>query len=263
MRMREWRDLHRQLVLAARQIGLRTNATPADYETIHRAILAGSLSLVGMKEERGDYLGVRNLRFRIFPGSSLSSARPKWIVSSEISETQSVYARCVAAVEPRWIEAAATHLVKRSHVEPHWDRRRGEAVAFERVVLHGLPLVERRLVSFKRVDAALAREIFIRAGLVCGDAAMDAHFLRHNLALVDEVRQLESKQRRRDLLVSDDVLVAFYQQRIAADVVDVKEFERWRRVAERGNPAMLVHVARRCVAVVRRSCGRRRISDVD
>ena len=239
MRMREWRDLHRQLVLAARQIGLRTNTTTADYEAIHRAILAGSLSLVGMKDERADYLGVRNLRFRIFPGSRLASARPKWIVSGEISETQSVYARCVAAVDPRWIEAAATHLVKRSHIEPHWDRRRGEAVAFERVVLHGLPLVERRLVSFKPVDAALAREIFIRAGLVAGDAAIDAHFLRRNLELVAEVRQLESKQRRRDLLVADDVLVAFYQQRIADDVADVKEFERWRRVAEQRDSNVL------------------------
>ncbi len=239
MRMREWRDLHRQLVLAARQIGLRTNTMPADYETVHRAILPGSLGLVGMKEERGDYLGVRNLRFRIFPGSRLVSARPKWVVSGEISETQSVYARCVAAVEPRWIEDAATHLVKRSHVEPHWDRRRGEAVAFERVVLHGLPLVERRRVSFKRIDAALSREIFIRDGLVGGDVAIDPEFLRHNLALVGTVRQLESKQRRRDLLVADDVLVAFYQQRIAADVADVKEFERWRRTAERRNASVL------------------------
>ena len=239
MRMREWRDLHRQLVLSARQLGMRSNVAPADYAAIHRAILAGSLSLIGSKDERGDYLGARNLRFRIFPGSSLVSARPKWLVSSEISETQRVYARCVASVEPEWIEAAAAHLVKRSYNEPHWDPRRGETVGFEKVTLFGLSLVEQRRVSFKRVDAVLARDIFIRAGLLSGAVTTKGEFLRHNLELVREIGQLESKQRRRDLLVSDDTLAAFYAERIPADVRDTKEFESWRRHAEQHAPALL------------------------
>jgi ATP-dependent RNA helicase HrpA len=240
LRLREWRDLHRQLVLTVKRLGLRVNDAAASYEAIHRAILAGSLSLIGLKDERGEYLGARNLRFRIFPGSALARAQPKWLVSSEISETQRVYARCVAAVEPAWIEAAAEHLVKRSHAEPHWDQRRGETVAFEKVVLFGLPLVERRRVSFKSIDPALAREIFVRGGLVAGAiAGKPPPFLEHNLALVREVRELEARGRRRDLLVGDDVLMSFYLERVPSDVRDFKECERWRRRAEQREPRLL------------------------
>jgi len=239
MRMREWRDLHRQLLLAVRQLGLRVNSKPAEYTQIHRSILAGSLSLIGLKDERGEYLGARNLRFRIFPGSHLASSHPKWIVGSEISETQRVYARCVAAVEPEWVEAAAQHLVKRSYSEPHWEPRRGEAIAFEKVSLFGLPLVERRRVSFKNIDPVQARDILIRGGLLTGAVTTAAEFLKHNLALVAEIRELEAKQRRRDLLASDDVLASFYAERIAADVCDARGLERWRRGAERHNPNLL------------------------
>ncbi len=239
LRMREWRDLHRQLLLAVRQLGLRVNGQPAEYMPIHRSILAGSLSLIGLKDERGDYLGARNLRFRIFPGSYLASSHPKWIVGSEISETQRVYARCVAAVEPEWVEAAAQHLLKRSYSEPHWDPRRGETVVFEKVSLFGLPLVERRRVSFRNIDIAQARDIFIRAGLLTGALTTKAEFLRHNLELVAEIRELEAKQRRRDLLASDDVLAGFYSERIPADVADVRDLERWRRGVERRNPKLL------------------------
>ena len=239
LRMREWRDLHRQLVLAVRDLGLRPNAKPAAYEAIHRSIIAGSLSLIGLKDERGDYLGARGLRFRIFPGSALVSARPKWLVGSEISETQRVYARCVATIEPEWAEAAAQHLVKRSYSEPHWDPRRGETVAYEKVSLFGLPLVEKRRVSFKRIDPAQSRDILIRVGLLSGALATKAEFLQHNLALVRDVREQESKQRRRDLLASDDVLAAFYSERIPADVGDAKELEHWRRRAEAREPKLL------------------------
>ncbi len=238
-RMREWRDLHRQLLLAVRDLGMRPNTRAASYEAIHRSILAGSLSLVGLQDERGDYLGARGLRFRIFPGSALASMRPKWLVSSEISETQRIYARCVAAVEAAWIEAAAQRLVKRSYSEPHWDPRRGEAVAFEKVSMFGLPLVEKRRASFKRIDAAQSREILIRAGLLAGAVTTKAEFLHHNLALVREVNALEAKQRRRDLLASDDVLAAFYDERIPADVCDAKQLESWRRRAELHDPKLL------------------------
>jgi ATP-dependent helicase HrpA len=239
LRMREWRDLHRQLLLAVRDQGLRPNAEPASYEAIHRSIIAGSLSLVGLKDERGDFLGARGLRFAIFPGSALASARPKWLVSSEISETQRVYARCVATIEPEWIEAASPHLVKRSYSEPHWDPRRGEAVAYEKVSLFGLPLVEKRRVGFKRIDPAQSREILIRGGLLTGAVTTKAEFLKHNLALVREIRVLEAKQRRRDLLVSDDVLAAFYSERIPVDVCDAAGLERWRRHAQQKDPRLL------------------------
>jgi ATP-dependent helicase HrpA len=238
MRMREWRDLHRQLLLAIRQLGLQLNSAPADYAAVHRSILAGSLSLVGMKDERDDYLGARNLRFRIFPGSGVGS-RPKWLVSSEISETQRVYARCVAAVEPEWIETAGAHLLKRSYSEPHWDARRGEAVGFEKITLFGLTLVERRRVGYQRIDAAIARDLFIRGGLLAGAMTTSGEFLRHNLDLVRDVRELEARQRRRDLLVSDDALTGFYAERIPLDIADVRTFERWRRSVERNDPRAL------------------------
>jgi ATP-dependent helicase HrpA len=238
MRMREWRDLHRQLVLAVRQQNMRSNATPADYAAVHRSILAASLSLIGIKDERDEYVGARNLRFRIFPGSGVG-ARPKWLVCSEISETQRVYARCVAAVEPEWIEAASAHLVKRNYSEPHWDARRGEAVGYERVMLFGLTLVERRRVAYKRVDATVARDLFIRDGLLAGAVTTTGDFLRHNLDLVREVREVEARQRRRDLLVTDDALAGFYAERIPPDIVDVRAFEQWRRSTEVREPRLL------------------------
>ena len=151
-RMREWHALHRQLLLAAKGMRLALNAEPADYASIHRALLAGSLSFVGVHDEKGEYLGPRNLRFRIFPGSGLRQGgqkTPRWVVAGEISETQRVYARTVAGVEPRWVEEAAAHLVKRSYSEPHWSARRGEVMAYESVTLYGLRLVERRRVSYR------------------------------------------------------------------------------------------------------------------
>jgi len=239
VRMREWRDLHRQLSLACRDLGWRPDDNDADYEAIHSAILAGSPSLIGLKGERGEYEGARGLKFRIFPGSSLVKAEPRWLVAAEISETQRVYARCVAYVEPRWIETVAAHLVKRSHSEPHWDPRRGEVVAYERVTLYGLALVERRRVGFKRFDRAQCREILIREALVVGAVSSPPPFLEHNLALVRSVRELEARGRRRDLLVEERALAAFYDERLPADVVDFRSLEQWRRRAESSNPRCL------------------------
>jgi ATP-dependent helicase HrpA len=238
-RLREWRDLHRQLLLAARDLGWRENAKPADYEAIHTAILSGSASLVGFKGERGEYEGARGLKFRIFPGSGLAESTPRWLVAAEISETQRVYARCVAGVDPRWIERAAAHLVKRAYSEPHWDPRRGEVMAYERATLYGLPLAERRRVSYKRIDRAVSRELFIREGLVAGALDRPPEFLRHNLDLVREVREAEARTRRRDLLVEESALAAFYDERLPADVVDVRSLGAWLRVAEARAPDAL------------------------
>src|SRR5262249_41087023 len=158
------------------------------------------------------------------PGSGIGT-RPKWLVSSEISETQRVYARCVAAVEPDWIEAASTHLSKRSYSEPHWDARRGEAVGYEKVALFGLTLVERRRVGYERIEPAVARDLFIRDGLLVGALTTAGSFLQHNLELVREIREAEARQRRRDLLVSDDALAAFYAERIPSEIANVRAFE--------------------------------------
>ncbi|MEQ8861543.1 MAG: ATP-dependent RNA helicase HrpA [Pseudomonadales bacterium] len=230
-RMREWRELHRQLLLAVRDLGMRPNQQPAAFVDIHKAVLAGSLSLIGMHEEKGAYLGARNLRFRIFPGSGLAERTPKWLMAGEITETRRVYARCVAAIEPAWIEAAATHLVKRSYSEPHWSARRGEAVAFESVTLYGLPLADRRRISYTRIDPAHSRELMIRHGLVAGDVKRALPFLEHNLALTRELLDREARGRRRDLLVSEDVQAALYAERLPADVASLVQLERWWRKA--------------------------------
>ena len=230
-RMREWRELHRQLLLAVRDLGMRLNEAPADYEAIHRAMLAGSLSLIGLHEEKGSYLGPRNLKFRIFPGSALSSRTPKWLMAGEVVETSRIYARSVAAVEPRWIEEAATHLLKRSYSEPHWSMRRGEVQAIESVTLYGLRLVENRPVSYGRIDPVLCRLVMIQEGLVPGAVSRPPPFLAHNLALQAELLEREARGRRRDLLVSEDILVALYAERLPESVTSMSELERWWRGA--------------------------------
>ena len=230
-RMREWLALHRQLLLAAKDLGLRLNREPADYAAVHSALLAGSLSLIGNHDERGEYLGPRNLRFRIFPGSALAERRPRWIVAAEIVETRRVYARTVAAVEARWIEEAAPHLLKRTQREPHWSLARGEALAFETVTLYGLLLAEKRRVSLKRFDGATARQLFLTEGLVHGAVKRPPDFLNHNLELAASIRDEEDKGRRRDLLKSDAEIAALYEARLPARLMTARDLDRWLRKA--------------------------------
>lgn len=244
-RMREWRELHRQLRISCRELGFRLSDRPARYADLHRCVLTGSLSLVGQKQERGEYLGARQLKFRIFPGSGITR-EPRWLMAGEISETQRVYARRVAEIEPAWLESVGEHLLKRSYSEPHWSARRGETLCFEKVTLFGLVLVEKRRVSFKGVDRAQARDIFLKDGLVAGAIPRPAPFLEHNLALVREVRDLEAKGRRRDLLADDAVLASFYDERIGPDVCDLAGLEAWRVTAEQSDPDLLF-MARRNV----------------
>ena len=232
MRMREWRELHRQLLLAVRDLKLKLNKEPADYASVHRALLSGSLSLIGLHDERGEYLGPRNLKFRIFPGSGLSGKTPKWLVAGEIVETRRVYARSVAAVEPRWIEEAAPHLVKRRYSEPHWSLKRGEAQAYETVTLYGLTLAEKRLISFSRIDRAESRNLFLLDGLVRGAIQDPPEFLQHNLQVMAEIRDMENKGRRRDLLLDDVDIAGLYDQLLPADIVNVRALRRWLRRAQ-------------------------------
>ena len=230
-RMREWRELHRQLLLATRGLGLEINAEAADYVAVHRAVLTGSLSLIGVHEEKGNYLGPRNLKFRIFPGSGLAARTPKWLMAGEITETRRVYARSVAAVEAAWIEAVAGHLLKRQHSEPHWSARRGEAVAYESVSLYGLPLAERRRVGYAATDPAASRALMVRDGLIRGATPRRLPFLEHNLARVAALKEREARGRRRDLLASEDTQAALYDERLPADVCTFAALERWWRKA--------------------------------
>ena len=244
VRVREWRSLHQQLRLACRQAGLQSRAEPASYAAIHQALITGSLSLLGLHDERGNYLGARGAKFQLFPGSGQHRRNPKWVIAAEIAETSRVYARCVAGVAPQWLERASRHLQKRSHSEPTWNAKRGEAMILERVVLYGLTLSERRSVRLAPVDPALARELFLRDGLVHGGLTEPPDFVRHNLDQVRQVLELEARGRRRDLLASEDELVAFYDERLPGDIDSAKRLRAWlRRAAAAESEALLMSPA--------------------
>jgi ATP-dependent helicase HrpA len=228
LRVREWQDLAGQLRAAARGAGVRVNSAPASPDDVHRALLAGLLSHVGMRSERGEYVGARDARFVLWPGSSLARGQPAWVMVAELVETSRLFGRVAARIDPRWIESVAQHLVRRSYGEPRWERSRAAAVVSERVTLYGLPVVSRS-IPFARVDAAGAREIFIRRALVEGDWDAPHGFLARNAAARASVEALEERARRRDILVDDSVLFAFFDERVPADVVSGTRFDRWWR----------------------------------
>ncbi|MEQ6884903.1 ATP-dependent RNA helicase HrpA [Salicola sp. Rm-C-2C1-2] len=227
LRMREWRDIHRQILLLAREQGMRVNQRPADYGAVHRALLSGLLGNVALKEEKGWFHGTRNRKFRIFPGSALAKKPPKWIMAAEIVETSQVFARMVAGIEVEWIEPLAEHVVRRNHAEPHWEKKRAQVMAMESVTLYGLTIVANRRVGYARIDPELCREIFIRRALVEGEYRTKAPFVVANRELVAEVTELEDKVRRRDLLVDEETLFQFYHERLPPDIVSGKHFEKW------------------------------------
>lgn len=239
MRLQEWWSLQRQLTRTCRERGWSVNSTAAAAETVHRSLLPGLLSQLGMRTEKQDYLGARGLKFQIFPGSALFKRQPPWLLAAEIVETSRVYARTVAVLDPSWVEPEARHLLRRQHEAPRWQRRRGRVMVSERVTLYGLPIVEGRQVPFDRIDAAAAREIFILDALARGDLDTRGTFLAHNLALIDEVRALEARERRRDLLIGEDALAVLYGERVPADIADARRFEKWRRKAETRDPKVL------------------------
>ncbi len=240
VRLREWHDIHGQLLSLAKELNLSVNAEPAANDAIHRALLPGLLSHVGLKtEEEKQYLGARGLKLQLFPGSALYKKPPKWIVAAELVETSRLYARTAAAIDPAWLEPVAGHLTKRHHAEPHWEKRAGRVVAFESVTLFGLPVVTRRKVDFGPIDPKASHEIFIRGALVAGELTTRGAFLQHNLDLIAEVETLEAKARRRDVLVDDEVLYQFYAARVPEQVRDARHFEKWRKEAERAEPKLL------------------------
>jgi ATP-dependent helicase HrpA len=228
LRIREWQDLHAQLRSAARNAGMTPNDTAADADHIHISVLAGLLSQVGLREaETREYLGARGAKFMIFPGSTLAKKQPRWVMAAELVETSRLFARTVARIKPEWIEPLAGHLVKRTYSEPHWSRKRAAVVATERVTLHGIPIVVGRTVDFGRIDPELSRELFIRHALVEGDWDTRHRFFHANRALLDDAEELEQRARRRDLVVDEETLVAFYEERIPAHVVSGRHFDSW------------------------------------
>ncbi len=240
VRMREWRDLAGQLREMAMELKIRDNASPATYEQVHRALLAGLIGNVGMKALDGDhYHGPRGIQFHVWPGSGVKKNRPRWILAGELQETTRVFARNVARVEPDWIEQAAAHLIERAHVEPHWDKARGEVVVYENVTLFGLVLAARRKVSFGRIDPVRAREVFIEGALVTGVFESVHPFWAHNRKLVREVEDLEHRARRPDVLVDDAAIIAFYARHLPPEVRDARSFDAWYRQAGAADPRLL------------------------
>ena len=227
MRVREWREIYRQLKSVCTELGLKANSNPANFQQIHESILVGSLSQIGRFEERGSYLAARNQRMRIFPGSGLAKRSPKWIVAAEIVETRRVFARCVASIESRWIEGHAQHLVRRRTSDPVWSMKRGEVVAYETVSLYGLVLAERRPVAYHTIDPDFCRDLLIREGLVRGGVQDPPAFLRHNLELAAQILDAEAKGRRRDLLISEDDLAAIYDKLMPRHVCRVSDLRHW------------------------------------
>jgi ATP-dependent helicase HrpA len=240
LRIREWQDLVEQLRQSAKGIGVTLNRTPAEPDDVHRAVLAGLLSHLGMRDERGrEYQGARGARFMIFPGSALARRPPDWVMAAELVETSRLWGRTAARIDPRWVEPLAGHLLRRTYSEPRWSASRGSVVATERVTLYGLPIVTDRTVQYGRIDPRLSRELFIRRALVEGDWRNRHAFLERNRELVEEVEALEDRTRRRDIFVGDEALFAFYDARVPADVVSAAHFDRWWRDARREDPERL------------------------
>lgn len=306
LRLREWRDAHRQLVLIARELQLSVGAKAEDgkdrrvdraadrnaaglsakvdgsghppykgnrtaaqqtkpttdtkvnvivreqaeaseaaqraksYAAVHKAILSGLLSQIGQKSEDGDYLGARQRRFWIHPSSVIGRKKPAWVMTAELVETTKLFARMVAKIEPDWIEPLAGHLIKKNHFEPHWEKRRGQVVAYEQVTLYGLIVVGRRPVHFGPVDPVASRELFIREGLVRGEINSRARCLTANRELLERLDELEAKARRRDILADEETLYAYYEARIPAEIHQAATFEHWYKSEGAKNPQLLI-----------------------
>ncbi|WP_454255664.1 ATP-dependent RNA helicase HrpA [Pseudomonas sp. Marseille-Q8238] len=278
LRLREWRDSHRQLVLIARELQLSASKTDGSrerpgpaaqrarpttdtkvnviareqaeaseaaqrakgYAAVHKAILSGLLSQIGQKTEDGDYLGARQRRFWIHPSSVIGRKKPTWVMTAELVETTKLFARQVAKIEPDWIEPLAGHLIKKNHFEPHWEKKRGQVVAFEQVTLYGLIVVGRRPVHYGPVDPVASRELFIREGLVRGEINSRAKCLNANRLLLEKLDELEAKARRRDILADEETLFAYYEARIPAEINQAATFEHWYKSESAKNPQLLI-----------------------
>ncbi|MEV8477278.1 ATP-dependent RNA helicase HrpA [Streptomyces sp. NPDC051173] len=240
LRIREWQDIYSQLRTVAKQMGVHLAEEDAPEDRVHQSLLAGLLSHVGLKDtEKNEYLGARSAKFAIFPGSALFKKQPRWIMSAALVETSRLWARVNAKVEPEWIEPLAEHLVKRNYSEPHWEQKQAAVMAYERVTLYGVPIVAQRKVNYGRIDPETSRELFIRNALVEGDWRTHHQFFLDNRKLLGEVEELEHRARRRDILVDDETLFDFYDQRLPEHVVSGAHFDSWWKHKRRDEPELL------------------------
>ncbi|MGQ8365828.1 ATP-dependent RNA helicase HrpA [Glaciecola sp. 1036] len=238
-RMREWQDIVSQIKQTLVAVNLRLNQQPADYEAVHRSVAVGLLSQIGMKDKNKQYLGCRNTNFMIFPGSGVFKQQPKWLMATELVETSKLYARQVAKIDVAWLESISEHLSKKSYSEPHWSKDAGATKAYLTVTLLGLPIVNRRLVEYSKIDPVISRELMIREGLVYGHTKLKYAFLTHNQAQIEAVELLEKKARRRDILVDEETLCQFYDNIIPHDVVNEATFKKWWRIKSQKSPELL------------------------
>jgi ATP-dependent helicase HrpA len=245
VRLREWRDVHSQLLTIVKEQGWRLNDAPATYEQLHMALLTGLLGNIGYKMEDeggqtgGAYLGARGIKFHIWPGSTLGKKAGKWIMAAELVETTRLYARCIAQIQPEWVEKIGGHLLKKSWGEPRWEKRTAQVTASERATLYGIVVYSQRRINYAQHNPQEAREIFIRDALVGGDYETRSPFFAHNHKLIREIENLEHKSRRLDVLVDDQLIYAFYDKEIPSDVVNGAGFEKWYKDAARDNPKLL------------------------
>jgi ATP-dependent helicase HrpA len=238
-RVDEWREVFRQLRSLCQELGYELKKGHNDPDAVHRALLTGLLANIGTKGEKHEFKGARNSSFSISPGSALFSAKPKWIMCAEIVRTSKVYARTVAGVDPKWIEDAAAHLIKKTHSDPHWDEQSGRVVADEKVTLFGLDIIPRRTVHYGPIDPKLSRELFIHHALIDDQMRSASKALKHNRRLIREIGTIQAKARRNDLIADTQTLFNFYDARLPDDIYASKAFERWVRKAESGDPDVL------------------------
>src|SRR4051794_4754278 len=243
LRVREWQDIYAQLRQVARTLGLslaEDREELADGQRVHTALLAGLLSHIGLKDtDKREYLGARGAKFAIFPGSALFKKQPRWVMSAELVETSRLWGRVNARIEPEWAEKLAPHLVKHSYSEPHWEKKQGAVMAYEKVTLYGLPIVPRRRVGYARVDPVMCRELFIRHALVEGDWETHHKFFAENRKLLEQIEEIENRARRRDIAVDDETVFRLYDARIPAEVVTARHFDAWWKKARRDDPDLL------------------------
>ena len=240
LRLREWRDVHVQLLTIVREQGWRLNEAPATYEQLHTALLTGLLGNIGFKaDDEPHYLGARGIKFHIWPGSTLSKKAGKWIVAAELVDTSRLYARTVAQIQPEWLEKVGGHLLKKSYGEPRWEKKSGQVSAYERATLYGLVVYSQRRINYGNFNPKEAREIFIRDALAGGDFETRAPFFAHNQKLIREIENLEHKSRRLDVLVDDELIAAFYDKLVPEGIHNAVDFEKWLKEASTKNPKLL------------------------
>ncbi|MET7761854.1 ATP-dependent RNA helicase HrpA [Streptomyces sp. NPDC005393] len=248
LRIREWQDIYSQLRTVAKTMDIHMSEQDAAPDHVHMSLLAGLLSHVGLKNTvaeggketaKNEYVGARSAKFAVFPGSALFKKPPRWVMSAELVETSRLWARVNAKIEPEWIEPLAQHLVKRTYSEPHWEQKQAAVMAYERVTLYGVPIVAQRKVHYGRIDPETSRDLFIRNALVEGDWRTHHQFFHDNRKLLGEVEELEHRARRRDILVDDETLFDFYDQRLPEHVVSGAHFDSWWKHKRREEPELL------------------------